>query len=293
MKRISFSFFSWQNLAGNRRLFLLCFVLFVASASLSFTIFFPADVLQQRLLQEVSDRTGLKLYGRDATMVFPPGLRMDLTIFHDIPELAEIELTGLQISPLWSSLLSGSPAVDLSGELAGGHIDLDAGQDGHVNLALEGVTLGPLQRTDLPYHIDGELSGTLDCQNLSAEMTGRGVFSFYLKNSQVRGAALMLLGLPESVSAGELHLTGKFDQRRISLEQVLLVGGDLELSGGGNILIGETAEQTRLNLNIRLHPTSTTPDNFREFLKITGLRPTVDGSYLLRIGGTLAKPSIR
>ncbi len=293
MKRISFSFFSWQNLAGNRRLFLLCFVLFIISACLSFGVFFPADVLQQRLLQEVSQKTGLKLYGRNAEMVFPPGFRMDLTVFHDIPELVEVEFTGLRISPVWSSLFSGRPEVSLSGKIAGGDIDLDAGQNGHINLDLEDVTLGPLQRPDLPYRVDGKLSGNLDCQNISAEMTGRGVFSFFLKNMQVTGAALTMLGLPKSISAGELHLTGKFDQRRISLEQVLLVGGDLELSGGGNILIGETAEQTRLNLNIRLHPTSTTPDNFREFLKMTGLRPTVDGSYLLRVGGTVAKPLIR
>ncbi len=293
MKRVSFSFFSWRNFAGNRRLFLLCLLLFVISACLSFGIFFPADVLQKRLLQDVSRETGLRLYGRNAEIVFPPGFRMDLTVFHGIPELVDVEFDGLQISPVWSSLFSGNPAINLSGEISGGDIDLDAGQDGHVNLNLKGVMLGPLQRTDLPYHIDGKLSGHLDCQNVSADMTGRGVFSFYLENTQVSGPALTMLGLPKTISAGELHLTGKFDQRRVSLEQVLLVGGDLEMSGGGNILVGETAEQTRLNLNIRLHPTATTPDNFREFLKMTGLRPTVDGSYLLRIGGTLAKPLIR
>jgi hypothetical protein len=90
-----------------------------------------------------------------------------------------------------------------------------------------------------------------------------------------------------------LHLEGKLEQRRISLEKLILTGGALELSGGGNILIGKTADQSRLNLNIRLYPTVTTPESLQNLLDLTGIRPMVDGSYLFRIGGTIAKPIIR
>ncbi|MCD6581106.1 MAG: type II secretion system protein GspN [Desulfuromusa sp.] len=291
MSRMIPSFLSWQRLAGNRRLFLFCLLLFVVSAFFSFWIFFPADVLQRRLLQEVSQQTGLEMRGRNAAMLFPLGLKLDLSIYPDVPELADLELTGLQVSPVWRSLFSNHQAVNLTGTLAGGEVDVDAGQSGQINLKLKDVALLVLQQSDLPYRVSGQLTGQLDGENISEDMNGRGNFSLYLRDARVLG--LEKIGLPANFSAGVLQLKGKFDRRRLSLEEVVLTGGDLELSGGGNILIGETAEQTRLNLNVRLHPTSTTPDSLRDLLNLTGIRPTVDGSYLLRIGGTLAKPVIR
>jgi hypothetical protein len=63
-------FSSWQRLAGNRRLFSLCLLLFVVSGVFSVWLFFPVDTLQRRLLQEVSQQTGLDIRGRNATMLF-------------------------------------------------------------------------------------------------------------------------------------------------------------------------------------------------------------------------------
>lgn len=291
MSRMIPSLFSWQRLAGNRRLFLFCLLLFVVSAFFSFWMFFPADVLQRRLLQEVSQQTGLEMRGRNAAMLFPVGLKLDLSIYPDVSELADLELTGLQVSPVWRSLFSDSQAVNLTGTIAGGTVDVDAGQSGQIDLKFKDIALLTLQQQDVPYRISGQLTGQLAGENISENMNGRGTFSLYLRDARVLG--LEKIGLPANFSAGVLQLKGKFDRRRFSLEEVVLTGGDLELSGGGNILIGETSEQTRLNLNVRLHPTSTTPDSLRDLLNMTGIRPTVDGSYLLRVGGTLAKPVIR
>ena len=291
MSRMIPSFLSWKRLAGNRRLFLFCLLLFVVSAFFSFWMFFPAEVLQRRLLQEVSQQTGLEMRGRNAAMLFPVGLKLDLSIYPDVSELADLELTGLQVSPVWRSLFSNSQAVNLTGTIAGGTVDVDAGQSGQIDLKFKDIALLILQQQDVPYRISGQLTGQLAGENISENMNGRGTFSLYLRDARVLG--LEKIGLPANLSAGVLQLKGKFDRRRFSLEEVVLTGGDLELSGGGNILIGETSEQTRLNLNVRLHPTSTTPDSLRDLLNMAGIRPTVDGSYLLRVGGTLAKPVIR
>ncbi len=291
MSHVTPSFFSWQRLAGSRRLFLLCLLLFAVSAMFSFWIFFPADVLQRRLLQEVSRQTGLEMRGRNAGMLFPMGLELDLSVYPDIPELNDLELTGLQVSPVWSSLFSSNQRVNLAGALADGKIDVDAGKSGHLNLKFKDISLIALQQPDMPYRVSGQLTGQLDGENISEEMNGRGSFSLHLRDAQVLG--LEKIGLPSNFSVGALRLEGKFDQRRLSFEKAVLTGGVLELSGGGNILIGETPKQTRLNLNVRLHSTSTTPANLRDLLNLTGIRPTADGSYLLRIGGSLAKPVIR
>ncbi len=283
--------FKQQRFAGNRRLFLLCLLFFVISSFFSFWIFFPADVLQRWLLQEASQQTGLKMEGRNATMLFPPGLGLDLIIYPRVPELTNLEMTDLQITPVWWSLFSKSQKIHFGALLAGGKIDAAATRDGQINLELKGIELGTLQQPDLPYRVSGQLTGQLDGENISQNMQGEGNFS--LSVTEIRILGLARIGLPADFFAGRLHLEGQLAQRRVSLERIALSGGALELSGGGNILIGETAGQSRLNLNVRFHPTSTTPDSLQNLLDLTGIRPTVDGSYLLRIGGTMAKPAIR
>ena len=291
MSRVFPPGFSWQRLAGQRRLSLLCLLLFVVSALLSFGAFFPAEIMQQRLVQEVSQQTNLEMRGRNARMLFPPGVEFDLTVYSAIPDLTDLELTKLQITPVWRSLFSKDQAVNLSGALADGKFDVDASRSGRINLKIEDVALVTLQQPEMPYRVNGQLTGQLDGENISGNMNGRGNFSFQLKNTRILG--LEKIGLPDNFFAGVLWLEGKFTQRRFNLEKVVLTGGVLELSGGGNILIGETSKKTRLNLNIRLHPTTTTPDSIRDLISLAGIRPTTDGSYLLRVGGTLAKPIIR
>ncbi len=291
MNRTLPSILSWSRFAGNRRLFLVCLLLFLSSTFLSLWAFFPADVLQRRLLQEASQQTGLAMQGRNASMLFPVGLGLNLSIYPDIPKFTDIELTSVRISPVWSSIFSNNQKVNLVGSLAGGNVDADVGRNGQVTLKFKNISLAALQQLDMPYRISGQLTGQLDGENLSPNMNGRGHFSLSLEGTKVLG--LERIGLPVNFTAGAFQLEGKLDQRRLSLEKVILTGGALELSGGGNILIGESSEQTRLNLNVRLHPTSTTPDSLRDLLNLTGVRPTADGSYLLRIGGTMAKPVVR
>ena len=285
------SFFSWQRLAGNRRLFLLCLFLFIVSCAFSFWIFFPADVVQRRLLQELSKRTDIEMRGDNATLLLPLGLKVDLFIYPNRRGLADFKLGNLQMTPVWSRLLSADPAIKLNGRLASGVLSGEGDQKGDILLSLENVAILDLQQASLPYRISGALSGEFRGNGMADELTSHGEFTFVLKDSAILG--LEKLGLPGRLAVGTLRLAGRFNQRRFSFEKVVLSGGALDLSGGGNILVGETPQQTRLNLNIRLQPTASTSELLQDMLKLTGVRPTTDGSYLMKIGGTLAKPSIR
>jgi len=285
------SFFSWQKFAGNRRLFLLCLLLFIISSVFSFWIFFPADVVQRRLLQKLSDQTGVEMRGENATLLLPLGLSLDLSVYPDREGLADFKLEELQLTPVWSRLFSTDPAIYLEGKLASGGVDGVGSQKGDVRLTLEEVSVLSLQQPDLPYRVSGILNGEFYGEDMTGQLSGRGEFAFIFKDGAILG--LEKIGLPGRLDIGTLRLAGKFNQRRFSLEKVVLNGGALDLSGGGNILLGETPEQTRLNLNIRLQPTSATSEALQDILKLTGVRPTTDGSYLLRIGGTLAKPVVR
>lgn len=291
MNRLLSALFSFQLLAGNRRLFLLCLLLFCISGLLSFGWFFPAEVVQRRLVQTVSKQAGLQMQGSNASMLFPIGLKFDLHIEPQLEELADIKLDGLEITPAWSSLLSGQPAVSLEGLLAQGDIHIMAEQNGLVDLTVQGINVSALQLPGNDYLLSGRLNGHLKSDNVSAGVRGRGDFAAELIDSTIGG--LQKVGLPAEFSLGRVNLIGKFNQRRVSIEQIVATEGVLELSGGGTLLVGDTPEKTRLNLNIRLHPRESTPESLRSMIQLTGVRPTADGSYLLRIGGTMAKPFIR
>ncbi len=279
------------RLAGNRRLFLLSVVLFLLGFWIALWASFPAEVLQRRLTSEISQQTGIRMQGSNASLRFPLGLEFDLRVFPEVPGLAAIDLRQLQLTPAWSSLLKGEPQADLQGQLAGGTIEAQAGRNGDLQLQLRQVAVAPLQQEDAPYRVAGELSGDLTGEQLSAAMTGKGQFVLELGDSQLLG--LEKLGLPRELTLGLLTIEGQFSQRRVSIEKALLGEGVLEMSGGGTLLLGETAEKTRLNLNVRLRPTPSTPAGLRDLLSLTGVKPTADGSYLLRLGGTLAQPVVR
>jgi len=291
MSSITFKNFSWQRLVGNGRLFVLCLLLFAVSAFFSFWITFPAEILQRRLLQEVSQQAGIELRGDNATMLFPLGMELDLTISPDVAELNNLELSELQITPGWGSLISGTLAVNLKGNIAGGEIDAEATKDGWLDMSMSDIAVATLQHPDLPYQVSGLLSGQMSEVNIAANNEAGGEFSFQLKGAKILG--LEKLGLPSTMPIGDLHLEGKVGRQRLNLEKISVTGGIMDVGGGGNILIGKTVNQTRLNLNLRFHPTTTTPKSLIDLIGITGMRPTVDGSYLLRLGGTLLKPIIR
>jgi len=280
----------WVRMAGNGRLFVLCLLLFVVSAMCSFWVNFPAEIIQQRLLQQVAQETGLSLRGQNATMLLPAGMQFDLVVDPDIPGINDLEFDALQITPNWVSLLTATLAINLNASFAGGEVAIDATRDGLLNVEFADISVEQLQQ-NLPYQLSGLLTGQLSEVKIGKKTAASGEFSVKLKGSNFLG--LEKIGLPAKLVIGNVVIAGKFGGKRLNIDNVEITGGALRVSGGGNIIIGKTLKQTRLNLNIRLNPTASTPDSLHDLLKLTGIRPTVDGSYLLRFGGTLLKPTIR
>ncbi len=291
MKRAIISRIGFAWLAGNRRLFIACLLLFCFSAALSFWWFFPAELLQRKFLQLAMQATGLQLRGKEASLLLPLGMKFDLEIGSQGEGLTDVEIEGLRITPVWGRLLSADPAATMRGDLAGGRFAAQVGRSGTLELQLQEIDLLTFQRPDNRYRVSGRLEGRLSADQLTENGGGRGDFTFVVDAARLQG--LRRLGLPDAFNLGFIQTTGKFNQRRVSIERFVASEGNLEVSGGGTFLIGETPERTRLNLNLRLHPDATTPESLRELIQLTGVRPTADGSYLLRVGGTLAKPVVR
>lgn len=283
---------SGRVLSTNSRLFIACLVLFCVTSFFSFWVFFPAEVLQQRLVQEISRETGLRMHGEQATMLLPLGLKFDLTIYPDQPGMTPLLVDDLRLTPLWTSLLTQNQAVQLKGSVTRGDASARVWRNGNVNLSLQDLNLLELQEIDQPYRLGGALNLRFVGEELLAPgAQGGGRFSADIRDLVLFG--LERIGLPADVSLGLLQMNGNFSEARVSVEQLVATGGVLELSGGGTLLVGATPEQTRLNLNVRLHPTRQTPENIRDLLMLTGVRPGPDGSYILQIGGTAARPVLR
>ena len=174
MSRLFTVFFSWRRLAGNRRLFFACLLLFSLSALLSFWFFFPAEVLQRRLIQEVSRQTNIRMQGENPAVLLPIGLRMDLSVYPDLPELVDLHVSELEITPLWSSLFSGEPKVRVQGGIAGGRFDVKADRNGNISLETDRLAVEQLLREDLDYRVNGRLTGSVNAQRLSVNMEGEG-----------------------------------------------------------------------------------------------------------------------
>lgn len=290
MSRWGIASLKWLRIAGNGRLFVLCSLLFVVSTMGSFWINFPAELIQQRLLQQVAQETGLSLRGQNATMLLPVGMAFDLVVAPDIPGINALEFNNLQITPNWLGLLSATLAVNLNAAFAGGEVTIDATRDGLFNVEFDDISVEQLQRS-LPYQLSGLLTGRLSEVRMGTKLPESGEFSLKVDGSRFLG--LERIGLPATLSLGNVIVTGSFGENRVNVDKVEITGGVLRVSGGGNIIMGKSLKQTRLNLNIRLHPTASTPDSLHDLLKLSGIRPTVDGSYLLRFGGSLLRPAIR
>jgi|GEM_PF-1216550 len=281
----------WKRLAGNRRLLLLCLLLFLVSAVLSFWTFFPAEVLQRRLVQEASRQAGLQISSRKASLLFPLGIELDLKIYPVVDELKPIDLQKLQVTPVWTSLFGKAQAVAVKGGLADGSFSGQADRNGQLELEFSNIAIGQLQNDSLPYRATGQLQGWITGEQLTSPNAAKGAFNLTLSAANILG--LDKLGLDKNFALGRLEVDGKFTQRRLSLEKVVMIEGLVEMSGGGTLLIGNTPQRTRLNLNVRIHPTQSTPAALKDLINMTGVKPAADGSYMMRIGGTLANPTLR
>lgn len=256
-----------------------------------FYLFFPAEALKQRITQEIMTRTGTKVQIRQVSLY--PLLSLDADqVTIDLPDLPHpLQIEQLSLSPLWSTVLSSNPGVQLQAEFMHGTLAGELLKSGMISAMATGLSFDlPMQK---PMALN--ITGTLNQANLDAatrlEPETKTVLSLQLSDVRVSGMDIFKTDT-SGIDLGEVSLEVDGQGRAMKVKTLSAKGGDLDVSGEGTLLIGRTSASSRIKLALQVRAGANADPSIASMLELAG-KPGPDGRYSLNLGGTLAKPTIR
>jgi type II secretion system protein N len=203
---------------------------------------------------------------------------------------ALLQSPAMTLAPTLASLLFGRPGLRVRADLYGGLVRLTLHQrGGAVNLDFDLDSLQLAQSAQLRALgavVDGTLSGNGTAQingpNLPDDSAAMNVSGDQLAFSIVNGFPAIHLGT----------LTGnlKLERGAIKLDGFVGHGADLDLKADGTIQLGETPEDSTIDLTLYLDPTPAGRDHFGFFMKLLPHPPGPDAPFSIQ--GDLLSPSI-
>jgi len=252
-------------------------------------VFFPGDVIRQRLQQELTVRLQQPVDVGATTLGFP--LALDIEFTH-IPVTPAVNVTAeqLTLSPVWSSLFSGTPAANLTGELWDGSFDVTVNSANRLELQANNLHWrGALpEMPALTFDVqlrDLHLTGTLT-ENLPLETLTLSLSSLTLEGMKAIG------GSEDSFSLGELFLRARRDNSQLLIEQLQSRDGNLVIQANGRITPGRRPELSRLDLSVTLIPQPSTDPALTSLLQLV-TPADKNGHFVLQLRGTAAHPILR
>jgi type II secretion system protein N len=254
-------------------------------------LFFPAETLKQRIIQEAEKQPGVELHIEQLTFIpllnlSARGLMLGLK---GLPQPLPID--ELSIAPLWSTLLTDNPGLQLQGHLMNGSITAGVLKSGAISAAASGLRFNlPLQQP-LPLTIKGTLN---DADIEAATRLDSGTkTSMLLHLSDVSIHGLELLKADGgSLVLGNLTLETEGQGRSIRVKTMSARGGDFIVNGDGTLLIGRTAASSRIKLELQVSPGPNADPSLASLLELAGAKDG-EGRHLLQLTGTLAKPLLK
>jgi type II secretion system protein N len=204
--------------------------------------------------------------------------------------LGPIKFTDIAISPTWSSLLSTTPAAQIAAQVFSGSIEAQIDSAQHIKLAATSLHWeGPIPQ--LP---------TLNIQttiaHLNAAATGTEISQLeqlQLELSELRISGLKKLSVPvDSLDFGSIKLQLSQKQQNIHLDQLTSSGGDISISCDGHITRHRNLIRSRIDLEFTLTPRQDLDPAITTMLPLFAKKQQ-DGSYTVRLSGTLAQPRVR
>ncbi|BCR05990.1 hypothetical protein DESUT3_30590 [Desulfuromonas versatilis] len=258
---------------------------------LGFYLFFPAGELKNRIEFEVTTRTPARLEMEHLSLRFPPALRAQQVNVTQPGQELKLTLDSLTLKPLWHSLFGSNPGVAFASQLLGGNAWGNLRRDGAVEAQVEELTFSAPLAAGSSLGISGVVSrGSLaGAWPLRPETET----SLALEVNQARLTGLEAIGATTpNLSLGTLTLAGSGRGTALRIDKLENQGGDLQVSGTGTLLLSEPPENSRVNLSLTLNRSPSLDQALVELLDLF-IKPGPDGTYRIRVTGTLGNPRMR
>lgn len=252
-------------------------------------IFFPAQAVQSRLEQELSQQLQRPVTVGEVDLDLPVTLAIDSLETMVLPRLT-VQLEQLKARPVWLSLLQGQPAVLLQGETFGGTIHAKINTAHHLQLQAANLHLNQT----IPQLPNIRVNTTIEQLNSSGFIDPIN----QLEQLQLRLADLVISGIKQfgapidQLNLGRVELELSQKERQLTIDTFTATGGDISLEGHGNIVLQRNIRRSRLDLTVNLTPSNNLDKSITSLLPLVAKQES-NGSYQLRIAGTVEMPRLR
>ena len=265
--------------------------LFLLGTLAGLYLFFPAEALRQRIVQEIGTRTGMDVQIEQLALY--PLLTLDANKIKlgvtGLPRLLDIE--QLRIAPQWSTLLSGDPGVQLQGRIMDGTFTSGLQKGGAVSARAMGLNFDLPVQEPIPFNIVGTLNEATFDSSIGLSPETKTGLSLQLDAVSILGLEFLKAD-SKGLSLGEIALEVEGQGRALRINSLTAKGGDLEVDGDGTLQIGRTAATSRIKLALHVRPAPNADPDVAALLQLAG-EPDADGRFSLQLTGSLANPILK
>ena len=270
---------------------------------------FPYDLVADRVVSAVEQRTGLALQVQNLRPWWVLGLKADdVKITRPATrggDPLEVKLPSLaaRLEPI--SSLFGGPAFAFAADMDGGEVtgtfqQRDGGKEMHVALDLDDVEVGKIPGLwdHLGMGMKGTASGEVDVTMPPGKPDAlNGKATVALKGAKFGGGMLRGFTVP-SMDLGDVNLDLTIDKGKVRFDPPLKVASkDLSAEVSGDIDLRPIFVTSRANLDVRFKPTDAfwapKPKVARLAQAFLKNARGADGWYGYQLGGVLGRPSFQ
>jgi type II secretion system protein N len=256
-----------------------------------FYLFFPAEALRQRIVQEIVTRTGSQVQIGEVTLYPVLTLEANRIEFGGTALPQPLEVEQLRIAPQWLTLLSGDPGAQLQARIMNGTITASLHKSGAISATAMGLRFDVPVQKPMPFNVTGTLSEAALDATIGLAAKTKTSLSLRLADVNIVGLEIFKADSPGLV-LGEMTLELDGQGRALRINTLTAKGGDLDVNGDGTLQLGRTAATSRIKLALQVRPGPNADPTITSLLQLAGA-PGADGSYALQLSGTLAKPNLK
>lgn len=282
MKKIGISFqLRWLKILS------FSIILFLVGLGIGISASFPAGILEKRLIHLIEQEGQVSIAEGNLGFGFVHLDGHNLLIQPQDGNITPLRVDQATVSPLWGTLFSNNPGVHVDAQLFAGNLNADLFKDGHIKATAKNLMLEfPLQNG---WSLN--LTGQLVSADLESLIPLSKASESHL-NLVLNQVSLREEGKEKNMlSLGTIDLEAKGKGQAFRITKLAATDGDFEISGRGNLRLGNSPSNSTISLRVSISPTETADPGLVELLKLAA-KEKGNGQYELRVSGNLSHPSV-